>query len=618
MSMVGPLRVIAFMVFVLVLAGSVAFSRAVNKAFIPESLSLLPADFSVALITGPPNELVQALANHFEDDSDAGSIAEFVAELEEMTETLQEDGVELDRALTLGIGFGASLPEAVADEIDRDGDGEVDAFSFAYALPVMLLLPVKDSLKYTTLLTEQLSEIGEAASAPDALRCLAAVQYDVPPPDESSVYEHLPIVAVPVEQDLVVLSTAPGSVVRGIEHRHATRDFLLSDDALLTTMQRTLRGPPALGATVFGYWNAYDMPLLDGSGFSIEVAPEAIRGEFVVNVQSNGLKILDRLLQQSPAVPSWSSAMPLETAAFLALQDEELQPYFDLLKRFEHFSDSVDDTYLGLTQKIRRVDGLHRIVAAIVGFDRGLPELMLGIWADDAALDAALLDFALEARRNRDIQVIEAAAKQFAMDNGSDPTVERLLRAGMLQPEDDNFLNLYTLRREGWESDITEEDLLQGGYKREYGEHTIRYLTPEVTNNDQRTLNVPVSQPMHDDRYRLAFAKVDGVTWVATDAREIELLVDRVQNDTLALDDSIVYKASESAYSRFDKIRGYVNIDQVVRLGLLSPEAAINDAVKSLLAEFRQHPGIGLGVAAKGDRLAGTFLLTHRDGLSSQ
>jgi hypothetical protein len=91
--------------------------------------------------------------------------------------------------------------------------------------------------------------------------------------------------------------------------------------------------------------------------------------------------------------------------------------------------------------------------------------------------------------------------------------------------------------------------------------------------------------------------------WVATDVMDAREQIDRAalgpgehQPD---LSENEAFQTAQASWSRSDRIQGFLDIDRLGRLGLLSPESDVEDVAKRMLLDFRNHPTVSLTVRSE-------------------
>ena len=123
-----------------------------------------------------------------------------------------------------------------------------------------------------------------------------------------------------------------------------------------------------------------------------------------------------------------------------------------------------------------------------------------------------------------------------------------------------------------------------------YGDHTFEYLLPPTDDDDPEVLRT--------DRYRLATTLIDDVLWVATDARELEAVIDRQGGEGDDITANSTFRAAAAEWQGNEKLTAFVDVDRVTTLGLLSPESEIHESARSVLLDLRDHPSVSVSLRA--------------------
>jgi hypothetical protein len=288
----------------------------------------------------------------------------------------------------------------------------------------------------------------------------------------------------------------------------------------------------------------------------------------------------------------------------------------------------MDDAYGGVLTELVGLPGLRRVVLAVTGYRDGLPELVMGVWGDPDSLRGLVTDVQLRQRAERDSAVLKGAAEAFLAeaaegtelpDTLNQVSVRALEEAGVLAPEEGSTFRRHTLRtiRGGGSqpgvvvepATLAPDDLSPAGYHRGEGSDTIRLLLPPVTDND--VAHIPGlaevdGEALRGDRYRLATVVLDSVLWVATDVMDAQEQIRRAAagpgEEMDDLSQNSAFQAARTNWSRGDRIQGFMDIGRLTGLGLLSPESAVEEAVKASLLDLRNHPSVSIAVRSDDTR----------------
>ena len=98
---------------------------------------------------------------------------------------------------------------------------------------------------------------------------------------------------------------------------------------------------------------------------------------------------------------------------------------------------------------------------------------------------------------------------------------------------------------------------------------------------------------------------LDSVLWVATDLRDAERQIDRAQPDSAdalpGLSGNEAFLAARATWSDRDRIQGFIDVERVTTLGLLSPESDVEELAKGLLLDLRNHPSVAFTARSEAD-----------------
>ncbi len=372
---------------------------------------------------------------------------------------------------------------------------------------------------------------------------------------------------------------------------------------------------------------AMDGRLLSGAStlFVMPSAPAPLRRGWVVarldgdaldidghlELQSAPWKVLRQFLAPAPRLSSWADQLSNDTAAALVLDDAAIASYIRFFGDMSAAPDVLRKQYGGVLWELQNVRNLTRAAVVATGYREGLPDLMLGVSGDADDLERLVEQLRTRFRVQRDLLVITKAIDAA----GAVPSQASALKAGGFLQDETGALDGYTIQPNAVVPPALDGSAFEReGYSSRHGDATIRYLTPPITANDLRyrpelkaLLTLPDSEK---NRYRIGVTVIGGTYWFATNARDLERLLDAGSDDSLTLQEAPQFTAASSAWSRDDRLQLFINMDRTIRLGLLSPDSAIYGGVKQWLWELRDHPGVSLTIAS--DATAGRVRLRMR------
>jgi hypothetical protein len=274
-------------------------------------------------------------------------------------------------------------------------------------------------------------------------------------------------------------------------------------------------------------------------------------------LRTGRLRFLEGLFAPAPPPVAWRRLLPADTAAAFSFEDRQLSRYIEIIGSAKS-GEAIRTQYGGVLWELRRARGIERIVIAVTGYRAGLPELVMGIWGDPASVRQVFADVRTHLRAERQADILRGAA---AVAGGGLP---------VLDPEPS----------------------IDASYVRAHRDVAITFLLPPVTTNDlkyrEAFANLDAALAM-TDRYRLATAEAHGASWVATDLDALTRIIDGFE-PSRSFETSRAGGAAELIRHTSDKFQMMIDMDQITRLGMLSPESGIYSTAQQYLLEFRDHP----------------------------
>ena len=444
------------------------------------------------------------------------------------------------------------------------------------------------------------------------------------------------VVAPSNEDPFVALSGPDGPVIfvnpedRMLLHRAllSTRSnmrYALENDALYESLRHRLRRPLAVGPSLFLFWRPRELPGVAEIVALVRLTDTEIRLEAEVKVHRGVLQLADRFFETVPEPVPWPRYLDPRTAGVVVVEDQALSSYLRFLARFGEVRAAMAEHYGGVLAELGGVPELRRVLLAATGYRDGLPELLMGIWAEPRALDDLVGTLKLRHRQARDRFILDSAQDSFREAFGrSAVSVRELLEAGLLVEERHSSFERYPLGDpETEDSDLGQDDLENPTYLHRYGNHEFEFLLPSVTANDLKYVSEFAEQDresLQSDRYRLATVVLDDILWVASDVRELEALVDRAAGAHAGINDNPSFRAVSAEWRGHEKIEGFVDIDALTTLGLLSPESEIQEQARHVLLDLRDHPAIAfeLHTVPAEDRVSLSVRLLRRTALAAR
>ena len=589
-----------FGIFAVLLSVWILYSASVRRALLGRDLAFIPLGGELLVVTGDIESLWNEIDRHFgevflDEESEAGRLTEF---FRDARDGLDEEDLRIAGIEDL-VGYGVDPARGVTLAVRRfDSDDEPVDF--------LALMPVSDSADFTRLISEQ-----SDGGADEVVPVLGATGAKI------LSYDDVLLAYPGAGHALLTNPDYQDHLQRSLLNRNRNLAHAWADDPLYEAVRARLSGGPlGLGPKVFAFWRPIAQPGIEQMTGVMSFLPDALHLEMEMKATVNTLQVLDDFISPRGGSVDWHRYLGSETAAALVVEDEELAGYLRFIMRFATTRSFMDDRYGGVLSALQGIDGLRRAVLAVTGYRDGLPELLLGVWGDPDGLTDLVQDLQLRHREERDRSVLEGALDAYVARAATDPdelqdrgppSVAALREAGLLTEADEPTFDQYVLRvparpsgRAAVEA-LGLADLDDATYMRSYGRDTIRYILPPITDND--ILYVPEfadvdADALTGDHYRLATVVLDSILWVATDVRDVEAQIDRAEADTVLpdLSSNTAFRAARDTWSGRERIRGFLDVDRITTLGLLSPESDLEDSAKDLLLDLRNHPTVAFTV----------------------
>jgi hypothetical protein len=594
----------AFAVLALVLALSILYSRAMRRVHVAGDLQFVPKENELVVVTGELEGLWEAVDRHFGEvlraggDEESGGLTGLFAEIREY---LDEQGVPVGELADL-TRYGLDVSRAAIASLERIP-------SEAGPLAVARVVDEDAFTSFFAALTGLERDVG--------LRAIGGVPVVSFGDDEAAL-------AFP-RADVATMVLEPGGPLlleRSLAGGSANRTHALQDDALYEGVRRRLGGPLGTGPALYAYWRPRAVPPLEDVVAVARFGEEEIGIEIDAKVDSGGLRVLDDLLDASNPAADWHARLPSDAAAVIVLEDAASTDYLRSAAMFEELEEPMERSYAGVLGELRRVPSLRCVLFAWTGYRDGLPEWIVGAWADPVELGRAVDELKIRNREDRDRTILEGAIEAYRIEARDDvPTIADLFEAGLLVEEPYALFDRYPIVElppletanedraevlvEPGAPQLAAEDLDNPAYVLERAGLTLEYLLPPITANDLRyvdELEELDPEVASRDEYRLATLILGDTLWIASDAGELEALAGRSPGSPGSLVESTAFRTASSVWGAKAKIRGFVDVDRLTVLGLLSPESEIEEQVKAWLLDLRNHPVVAFGVDSGGDR----------------
>lgn len=621
----APLGVRPLLLAILVgiLSLSVLYSASVRTALLVPDLQFIPVEDEFILVTGDLESLWEGLDHHFGPVflDEAEEVGALTKGFRSLRDTFSEEGSRVERLSDL-VSHGLAIERGLLMSTHRSGGSEPS---------VLVALPAADRTRLTefvsALMDQEPDEEPPALGLPGAelvsfgARSTSSGSTDPPVSTEADASQRNVIadliLAYPGDRR-ALLAANPDHLRRSLLYRERNLAHASADDELYRVVRERLQGSLGSGPAVFGWWRPLTQPGVEQVTAIATLRPDAVRVGLEVKVDAGILRVLDDFLIPTRMSEDWGRYLGTKTAAALVIEDEALSDHMGFVRRFAAIRNFMDNGFGGVLSEVEDLPGLHRILLAVTGYRDGLPELLMGVWADPDSLNSLVRDVQLDRRKDRDRAVLEGALDAWLSGGGAtlDELVtagvvplEALEQAGLLAPEEGGTFHRYRIRAGEGDSEsglrveaanLVEEDLDSGSYVRFHGSYTVRLVFPPITDNDisyVEGLAEADGEALRSDRYRLATVVQDSVLWVATDVLDVGELIDGATGSSGgSLEENEAFKVARTMWRRGDRIQGFLDIERLTTLGLLSPESKVQEMVKLLLLDFRNHSSVSFAV----------------------
>ncbi|HEX5715886.1 MAG TPA: hypothetical protein VF179_06985, partial [Thermoanaerobaculia bacterium] len=414
-----------FYLLIIVLTLALGYSRLLRRVSLADELRYVPRENLLLLATGDLDSVWSKTESLFREalyaPDESGAIATQVRDLKRK---LAKKGIPLEKLADLR-RYGIDTRRGVLFSAGDTGGEHV------------LVVPLRDTRAFQNFVEKASGELPAQKVLADTC---SGESYQV------AVFGDL-LVAHP-EPGLAVISRSEGLLRRSLFLRRENWHHALRDNVLFAAIRRVLRRPMMSGSTIFLFLRDGGRVFKDAGGLfrdaaiAIEIQPDHLRIRGDVQVAGGVLKAVDDLLRPSRSESEWRSSLPSSTAILLRVQSDALGRILRLLLDGD---DSEDARETGLKNDLRKVSEIRQLVVGVKGYRQGLPEIVTGIWGDEAEFERLVFSLQKHLRVKRDRRLLEAALAEAYKYQCLSPslTSEDLISLGLLRPEP--ILNRYPL-----------------------------------------------------------------------------------------------------------------------------------------------------------------------------
>lgn len=633
-ALIGQTRITIFILFIVLLIATLSFNRVIHTGFIPNDSKYLAKELPVVIVSGSVETLWNSIDYHFgealRDSKDPGVILQGIRTIQD---SLADRGLTVDSLNDIeNYGLNITTPNLLG--LMPNGN-ESDLVAIVKSNNKTTLLD-----QFAILLdTEQRQVITlSGKNSPDKLITTKMENLFIGDADTNTL----------------IVSNKQKWLQSGYFQNTTNEKHWLNNDTLYQSIKTQLRKPLGSEATLFGYWNSYNIPLINQITALLEFDKKSIRLDASIDFRKTALnlRLIKSLLQTPLTQPPWQHLLPYNTVATFSIQDQNLEQYIGYLEREKEMRRWIKNSYGGVLSELTDVKSLERLVLAVTGYDQGLPELLMGVWGDHADLQKIMTRIQHQAQKKRNHEILQGALSAYHSVNIIDtlsttldsPTsrqeksainkphdienratqqknisIKNLRDNQLLHPESVDLFDHYSILNGEITGTITMHDLENPGYTYNYNGMKIRFLTPLISKNDiayRKEFSELELTSINND-HRLAYAFSQDVLWIASNAKELESLLDRAHFTEGHLGNNPAYQTATKIWQPHDKIQGFINVDRAAALGLLSPESGINNHVKELLKDLGQHPSLSFALSGHGNSLELRTSMVKREAIKN-
>jgi hypothetical protein len=584
----GSLLVLSALVVALV--ASVAYARWTRRMLLPAELRFIAPESNVILGLGPLESLWDGVEFHLgrvlREEQRQGKVAEL---LTEVRRSLEEKGLPVQDKAGLS-RLGLDISRGVLAGL------RVGSRSMAFTAVV----PVRDQAAFTSSLRRLTDEEEDDAAEGPTDAC----------GDATAIGDIL--LAWPTA-DIALVSNECGLLRTALQDQARNLAHARANDELIDAVRGQLRRPMLSGAGIVAWFRGWPHGFAPAASAAVALnfVSDAILLNARVSLEDVHADLWTQVAARAEPARPWRHLLDPETAAALVIEDPYLTRYLALSRNNDEFDSFAGTFFGGLLQAVQRVDRVPQLVVALADYQEGIPQVLLGLWGNEADLASLVFDMQSRLRDARDREVILGAisGRQPAPTvEATRATLAEIARTGLEAPEDAAWLGRY-----GWPSNElalvrrpTAGDFETEEYVEVHRGRRIRYLEPRVNANDLEhrsafaDIDQPSAQVLLENRYRLAVTQMDTTLWVATRSTLLRHLIDRSVTAEVAAHERSFAVGSDWQHES-QKAALFVAMPTLIKLGFLSGEGTVQDIARQGLLDLRYHHRVVAALEPQGD-----------------
>ncbi len=394
------------------------------------------------------------------------------------------------------------------------------------------------------------------------------------------------------DPDHILFSTSKKMLARAVQDSQENLIYFQNDNNMRKNQLALTQELQHEALAFLMYWRFTNSHLIQQAAFGLAFSPERIDVCLQSAVNTNTVKVLDDFSKPTNGNSTLLDDFNTHPPLLLAVRDPALSSYINFIRSMgdSGIQKQISQFFGGILLELEQSASVSEIKVSIVGYDGGLPQIVVGIKGEPKALEKIRYTVQKKKRLERDRTIIKNAAIQLPSEKKPDPgdLINVLLGQGFLRHTPQSVWNRY----KGVQGDINKAQLIPEDFGKDKGYvfddngFECTYLLPAVNQNDiqwrmqKEELDNLDKNTLLDDSYRLCTAFSGGVLWAATDS---SVLRQYLQNKPA------MPKASEKRSDQRFKIRFSLNINQIVTEGLLNPESDIKEFFDRVLVGFKAY-----------------------------
>jgi hypothetical protein len=510
---------------------------------------------------------IQSLARHLRE---AGSSIDDLADLRDL-------GIDVERGMLLALGPGTQA-----------------------GLEPVLVIPLLDDTRFSERLARvQGHPLGVRTCRLDSGRPTEMLETNLP--ETLGLWHGVGVLHL--DERHAVLGPSCHSLARALGDPNGNLAHAREDDWLYTFVARYHSRRLMTGPTLVAYWKGLLATEFGPIALAVSVDPRRIDVDLVARPRGGRSRLISELLARPPVEIVWRHQLLDGSLGEMVIRDEAISGYLDLLASAPEAAERMKHDFGGLLWHLRTVPSLDQVSIGLIDYEEGFPRTAIGLWGDTEELTKLVTRVQIGARIKRDKEILSGALRVQGppVKDLTGPQVEVGLELDANGRDD---FSGYSVRVNGEivAPTFVARDFENPDWIRSFQGRRIRYLVPPVTDNDieyrfdASELRDVDEDFLRTDRFRASAVLLDGALWLAADARDLELIIQRSQRE-----DRSVVSGSDSDRRKLDlTLRIHRVIDEAIASPELNDDPGDNliDSIYCGLWDLRRHDWVSFALDA--------------------